>query len=181
MTDTEQAPRRPPTAEEARALGHPTRLRIVFACRERAMTNKELADALGTTPGTIHYHLRPLVETGFLRPETPRPGPRGSKEQPYRSTGKSWQIGGGAEPGILREVGAQEVLAASEEDLVLLTRLGVTLPADKLEDLLQRFQDLMDEAKQRSRDGVHRPEAPGDDDGGSVTIFLAVHRQPPQD
>jgi DNA-binding transcriptional ArsR family regulator len=163
--------RRPPTAAEARALAHPTRLRIVFACRDRALTNKELAQQLGTTPGTIHYHLRPLVEEGFLRAEEPRPGPRGSKEQPYRSTGKSWEVGGSVDTGsALREVGAQEVLAARDEDVVELARLGIRLSEDELASLLDRFATLLEDARAR-----HRPDDPA---ARPVTVFLAVHQQP---
>lgn len=165
------AARRAPTAAEARALAHPTRLRILFACRDRSLTNKELALELGTTPGTIHYHLRPLVEEGFLVAEASRPGPRGSREQPYRSSGKSWEVGGTAETSTaLREVGAQELLQASADDVVALTRLGVTLPSDELDALLAAIDRLLEEAKTASRD----------DDASlpAVTILLAAHRRP---
>jgi DNA-binding transcriptional ArsR family regulator len=165
--------RRSPTAAEARALGHPTRMRIVFACRDRAMTNKELAAVLDTTPGTIHYHLRPLVEEGFLHPEEPRPGPRGSREQPYRATGKSWQIGGDQTSGkVLREVGVQEVLTAAEEDVLHLSRLGLTLRPTDLAELSERLSGLLEEAKRRSLDDIE-----DDDEVERVAIFVAVHRQ----
>jgi DNA-binding transcriptional ArsR family regulator len=163
-------PRRAPTASEARALGHPTRLRIVFECRAQALTNKELATKLGTTPGTIHYHLRQLMAEGFLRAEEPRPGPRGSREQPYRATGKSWEIG--MAPGgvtALRAAGVEELLAAPEQDLLRLTRLGLTLPRDELDDVLRRIELILEEAKNASRDGE-----PGLED---VTIFLGAHRR----
>lgn len=163
--------RRPPTAAEARALGHPTRLRIVFACRDRAMTNKELAEALGTTPGTIHYHLRPLIAEGFLRAEEPRPGPRGSTEQPYRSTGKSWQVGGDARSGgVLRQIAAEELLHASDEDSLTLTRLGATLPRSVLEEVLGRLGAILEEVKASSVDAGEDTE--------SVTFVLGVQRQP---
>jgi DNA-binding transcriptional ArsR family regulator len=163
--------RRPPTAAEARALAHPTRLRILFACRDRSLTNKELALELGTTPGTIHYHLRPLVEEGFLVAEPSRPGPRGSREQPYRSSGKSWEVGGTTETSTaLREVGVQEVLHAAPEDVVALTRLGLTLPDDELDVLLSAIQQLLEQAKASSRDD--------DPSLRSVTVFLAAHRRP---
>src|ERR671911_2807110 len=84
--------RRPATAEEARALANPLRLRILRLCLDRALTNKELADRLGRDPGTILHHVRLLVATGFLAADADRRGPRGSTERPYRATGKSWTL-----------------------------------------------------------------------------------------
>jgi predicted ArsR family transcriptional regulator len=170
--------RRPPTAAEARALGHPTRLRILFACRDDALTNKELAEQLGTTPGTIHYHLRSLVEQGFLRAEPSRPGPRGSREQPYRATGKSWEISGNPDSTrALRQVAAEELLAAAEDDLVALTRLGVTLPPEQRDELVRRLQALVEEFHARSLDDRATAARLGAD---PMTVLLAVVRQRPE-
>ena len=172
----EASERRPPTAAEARALGHPLRLRILFACRGRARTNKELATALDTTPGTVHYHLKKLVEQGFLRLEEARPGPRGSTEQPYRSTGKSWLLdmhGEGVE--TLRQVGADELRAARDEDVVSLTRLGMALSEGDLAELQERLASLVEEFARRSATptgGTPR----SDDEHASVTLLVALHR-----
>ncbi len=139
------------------------------------MTNKELAESLGTTPGTIHYHLRPLVEQGFLRAEDPRPGPRGSKEQPYRSTGKSWDLAGDESSGhILRQVGVEEVMSAAPEDMLELGRLGLTLPQEELDELLERLHGWLEDAKSRSRVS----DAEGAEPLQSVAVFVAVHRTP---
>lgn len=137
------------------------------------MTNKELAESLGTTPGTIHYHLRPLVQEGFLRAEDARPGPRGSKEQPYRSTGKSWDLAGDESSGqVLRQVGVEEVMSAAPEDMLELGRLGLTLPEEELEELLGRLHGWLEDAKSRSRTS----ETDGAEPLESVTVFVAVHR-----
>jgi DNA-binding transcriptional ArsR family regulator len=168
--------RRPPTAAEARALGHPLRLRILFACRERARTNKELAESLGSTPGTIHYHLKPLVAEGFLLAEEPRPGPRGSTEQPYRSTGKSWELSGTPQGSrTLLQVGVDELEAARAEAIVHLTRLGLTLRAADAEELDTRLGELIEEFAGRS---LSRPGAQGPvpEDAASFALFVALHR-----
>lgn len=180
--------RRQMTAAEARALAHPMRLRILFACRARERTNKELAQLLDTTPGTIHYHLKPLVEEGFLRLEQPRPGPRGSTEQPYRSTGKSWQVSGhDAESGrALREVGATEVLHLDDEQEIDLSRLGLTLSDAEVDELNQRIRAVIEEFAARSRtrpgagDGAEEgAERSGDEDDTEgmtdVTLFYALY------
>jgi DNA-binding transcriptional ArsR family regulator len=169
--------RRPPTAAEAKALGHPLRLRILFACRERARTNKELAEALGTTPGTIHYHLRQLVAQGFLQPEEPRVGKRGSTEQPYRSTGRSWQLSGTAEGSrVLLRAGADEVAAAADDDVLTLTRLGLSLRPADLAELLERLNGLVEEFAGRSLTSPDATRAPVGGETESVALFVALHR-----
>src|SRR4051794_41652270 len=59
-------------------------------CWSEALTNKELAARLGRNPATVLHHVRTLVDTGFLVAQPPRRGTRGSREVPYRATGKSW-------------------------------------------------------------------------------------------
>jgi DNA-binding transcriptional ArsR family regulator len=173
------AARREPTAAEAKALGHPLRLRILFACRDRARTNKELAEALDTTPGTIHYHLKPLLAQGFLRAEEPRPGPRGSTEQPYRSTGKSWQLSGTPEGSrTLRQAGVDELLATSEDDLLSLTRLGMSLAPDDVAELVRRIAELVETFAARSGTPTTGPARPLPEDVESVALFVALHRTP---
>jgi DNA-binding transcriptional ArsR family regulator len=83
--------RRPATPEETRALGHPLRIRILRLCLDE-LTNKELAERLGVAPGTVLYHVRRLVDVGFLVPGTPRTGPSGALEKPYRATGETWWL-----------------------------------------------------------------------------------------
>ncbi len=167
--------RRAPTAAEAKALGHPTRLRILFACRASAMTNKELAQALGTTPGTIHYHLRPLVAEGFLRAEEPRAGARGSREQPYSATGKSWELSGSpADTHALRQVVADELLHVDDADSVTFARVGATLPDADLRELVDRLQDLAEEFKRR---GSRPPGGAGAPATASYSLIVGVQRQ----
>lgn len=92
--DRESAParRRPATAKEAKALGHPLRLRILRLCGDEELTNKELADRLGKDPGTVLYHVRQLVAAGLLEPSGVRSGESGALEKPYRATGGTWWL-----------------------------------------------------------------------------------------
>src|ERR687898_90203 len=88
----ESMKRRPATPEEARALSHPLRMRILRLCLDQALTNKQLAEHLGRDPGTVLHHVRTLVATGFLVPEEVRQGEKGALEKPYRATGRSWTL-----------------------------------------------------------------------------------------
>ena len=84
--------KRAATVAEAKALAHPLRIRILRVCRDRDLTNKQIAEELGTDPGTTLYHVRQLVDVGFLEPVVARPGPSGVQEKPYRNTGASWWL-----------------------------------------------------------------------------------------
>lgn len=84
--------RRPATAGELKAMGHPLRMRILRLCLDEPRTNKALADLLRKDPATILHHVRLLVEHGFLRAEPVRTGQRGALEKPYRTTGLSWRL-----------------------------------------------------------------------------------------
>ena len=88
----EPPPRREATAAETRALAHPLRLRIIRLLYDRNLTNRELARALDEHPATVLHHVRTLLRTGFIAAEPERPGPRGTVEKPYRSTGRSWSL-----------------------------------------------------------------------------------------
>ena len=55
-----RAARRPATADEARMLGNPLRIRILRITLDQPLTNKEIADRLGVTEVTVKAHLRNL-------------------------------------------------------------------------------------------------------------------------
>ena len=50
-----------------KAYADPTRQRIVSLLYERAATGKQLAGALGVSPGTVGHHLRVLEGAGLVR------------------------------------------------------------------------------------------------------------------
>lgn len=141
--------KRPPTLQEARALAHPLRLRILRLCLDDARTNSELATALGQKPATMLYHVRTLLRTGFLAEEATRPGPRGTVEKPYRATGKSWQMQGSGsldERQTLRaivEAVAAEVDEAGPDSVLELARMAVRLRPEQVEDLRAQLRALI--------------------------------------
>ncbi len=163
------------TAAEAKALGHPTRLKILFACRDEGRTTKHLADELGVSPGTIHHHLRPLVEQGFLVAEPPRRGSRGAREQPYRATGRSWELSGtDAAAQALQHVAADELRSAGADEVVTLARLGLRLRPDQLEELAAQLQSLLDELAVAYAPSTGDRDAVSDDPGAAEPVRLLV-------
>jgi DNA-binding transcriptional ArsR family regulator len=168
-----RARRRPASADEAKAMAHPMRLRILRLCLDRELTNKELADRLGRDPGTLLHHVRILVKAGFLAPGTTRQGSHGALEKPYRATGKSWLLDFGdrtltADPAASPSLEAfrAELAEAGPGAMEQEARIGLTLDDDSLQRLQQRLQDIFDEYVDRA------PDAGGTRYG----LYLAIHR-----
>ncbi len=177
--------RRPATDAERRALASVLRLRILRLCLYESLTNKELADRLGRDPASVLHHVRTLLNHGFLRAEEPRPGPRGSTEVPYRSTGKSWLLDFGTpdempieqptdpattESGsrdLLLRTFLEEVSQVSRAQ-VWTTRLGLQLSAGHRAEFGHRIQALLDEFAARGPDEA----------GDRWSVFVGMHPEP---
>jgi GTPase len=117
--------RRRATDAEARAVASAVRLRILRLCLSEALTNKELAVRLGRNPATVLHHVRTLVDTGFLEALPPRRGTRGSREVPYRATGKSWLMDLDDRPPATHDA----MLAAFLEEVAAVGSRGCRAPA----------------------------------------------------
>lgn len=166
MTDT--APR-DATDAEARALASALRLSILRMCLDRPLTNREIAETLGRNPATILHHVRTLVDTGYLEALQPRRGRRGSREIPYRSTGKSWWTR------LPPTVASQSLLAAFLDEVSRVppderefSRLGLRLGESDLEEFRDRLYALLQEYRDRARDPGAAPRS----------LFVALHLDP---
>lgn len=159
-------PRRPATDTEARALASSLRLRILRLTLDEPLTNKEIAERVGRNPATVLHHVRTLVDTGFLRAEEARRGVRGSREVPYRATGKSWQLEvSGAGQAVLDAFLAEAGRVPA--DALQTLRLGLRLGPDEVTELWTRMHALLEEFRTRS--------AP---DAEPWSLFLALHPDP---
>ncbi len=144
--------------EEVRALSHPLRLRILALCHGEAMSNKELAGRLHEKPATVLHHVRTLVRTGFLEPEEPRPGPRGSTLRPYRATDKSWTIdvGGPTETQSTKRAALDaafaETRAVPGPELGPLLLFTLRASRQRLEKLIDHLADELDTADAETSD-----------------------------
>jgi DNA-binding transcriptional ArsR family regulator len=143
--------RRPATAAEAKALGHPLRIRILRLCLQAELTNKELADRLRSDPGTVLYHVRQLVAAGLLAPAEVRTGASGALEKPYRSTGVTWWLDGplNDEPPEVRyapvEAFMQELNEAGPASVSQFERFYLHLSDDEVTELDRRILEILDE------------------------------------
>lgn len=155
---------RPADDAEARALASGLRLQILRLTLRKSLTNKEIAGLLDKNPASVLHHVRTLLATGFLVPDGERRGARGSREVPYRATGKSWYLttpvaGQGLVDAFLAEVAQVDV------DDVQLTRLGLRLDAARRQAFEERLYGLLQEYA----------DLPADSGGQDWSLFVAFH------
>ncbi|MBB5081943.1 ArsR/SmtB family transcription factor [Nonomuraea endophytica] len=89
MTDEQLLPLR--SSAQYKALGHPLRHRIVNLLRQRPATLGELTTALGSTKGTVGYHVRILREAGLVRLASTR-HVRGGTEQRFELISRGFRL-----------------------------------------------------------------------------------------
>lgn len=161
--------RRPATDGERKALASVVRLRILRLCLYEPLTNKELSERLDRNPASVLHHVRTLVSHGFLVADEVRRGTRGSREVPYRATGKSWnlEVTSPAERNTMLRTFFDEV-SQVPEGRVESSRLGLQLSAEHLDEMRHRLNDVLREYA----------EYPHDPDGERISVFLAFHPEP---
>jgi DNA-binding transcriptional ArsR family regulator len=90
----------PVDARVVKALGHPTRVRILNVLRDRELASPvELSQELGVALGTVGYHVRRLEALGFIELAT-RTQRRGAVEHHYRAR-QLLDADGGAAPEVV--------------------------------------------------------------------------------
>ncbi|MGB3764847.1 MAG: winged helix-turn-helix domain-containing protein [Ornithinimicrobium sp.] len=152
------------TDDEAKALASGLRLRILRMTLDDPLTNKQIADALGKPAASILHHVRTLVDTGFLAAEDPRRGARGAREIPYRATGKSWYVHAPVGVHSMLDAFLTEVQDVPEDQLRM-TRLGLRMSREDLDEFSRRLYELLKEMHDRPRDLSAPPHS----------LFLAIH------
>jgi len=170
----EPGSRRPGTAEEARALAHPLRIRILRLALDTPRTNRELAELLDVNPGTTLHHVRTLVDHEFLVAADVRRGKRGSREVPYRATGKSWildfseqDIDRGEQGSAIITASHAEYAAAAPQDRFGEMRIALRLSPDERQELMDRLYATVNEF----HDTRQTP------DGEPIALFWAFHHR----
>jgi DNA-binding MarR family transcriptional regulator len=161
--------RRVATDEEAKALASSLRLRILRICLHEPHTNKEIAAILRRDPASTLHHVRTLVRTGFLEPQTERRGARGAREVPYRATRKSWKVSTPAQDRAMIDTFLEEV-SLVPADQVDSARLGLQLSDADMTEFRERLRELLDDFADRP-DDLSQP---------AWSLFLSIHPDPNQ-
>jgi hypothetical protein len=123
-------------------------------------------------PGTVLYHVRTLVKTGFLAPEPVRTGTRGALERPYRATLKSWRVDvqevdrEGAVGLAMVDAFRDQYAEAGPTSTVTSAMLGPRLGPEALTGFVARIEALV-----RDLNEAEDPE------GEPLSFYLGLHRQ----
>ncbi len=138
--------------DQFRAVGDPTRQRIISLLSERAATTSQLAEALGQPKGSVGHHLKVLEEAGLIRVVRTRQV-RAITEKYYGRTARYFEFMHGEgdlarEPTLhlLRQVMNEYVAPESEEwpdDIFTLRHARI--PASRVEEYSRRLLELADE------------------------------------
>jgi DNA-binding transcriptional ArsR family regulator len=181
--------RRRATVLQAKAASHPLRLRILRLCGQQPMTNKQLADRLGSQPGTTLYHVRLLVAAGLLEPAPIRTGASGALEKPYRTAGQSWWLSAygdtdEGEPYDDRddqlsmapiEAFQAELREAGPGSVRTFARFMLHLSEEEVRELDRRLLEVLDEYIQSDHQRLDRPAL-----GGIVVVHQLAEPVPSQ-
>ena len=148
--------------DQFRAVGDPTRQRIISLLSERAATTSQLAEALGQPKGSVGHHLKVLEEAGLIRVVRTRLV-RAITEKYYGRTARFFEFIGGdldlpeeqafhllrqamneyaLPPSSPPDSGAPE---SEEQFLDILTLRHARIPASRAEEFSRRLLELADE------------------------------------
>jgi DNA-binding transcriptional ArsR family regulator len=145
------------TAEHFKALGHPTRQRLLFEL-DRPATISQLAARMATHKGNIAHHLKVLRDAGLVSVTSTR-HVRGGTEQYYERVAQLMRIAGtqGAAtlPASFQAIAA-EVAAAAPDPFLALRHLRLTAAqADHITSELERIlHDTAEAADDQPRYGM---------------------------
>ena len=138
--------------DQFRAVGDPTRQRIISLLSERAATTSQLAEALGQPKGSVGHHLKVLEEAGLIRVVRTRQV-RALTEKYYGRTARLFDFMHGEgeiarEPALqlLRQVMNEYVAPETEKrDADVLTLRHARIPASRAEEFSRRLLEVADE------------------------------------
>jgi DNA-binding transcriptional ArsR family regulator len=127
-----------------KALGHPLRHRMVNLLRQRPATLSELTAALGSTKGTVGYHVRVLREAGLVRLGSTRQV-RGGTEQRFELISRGFRLGeeGGVGAEFLLDAALAEMLPSRSDDPGHTVLRHLWLTRDEARALAEQFETLV--------------------------------------
>ena len=155
------------TPAHFRALGHPLRHRLLNLLRQRPATLAQLASALGSTKGTVGYHVQLMVDAGLVRLAGTR-RVRGGTERYYEPAGSGLRHDTDAadRTAFLVRAALDEMLPhrPGDEDIAVLRHVRLT-PA-QARDVAARIERLADDQHLAgAKDGEDAKDGDDGDDG----------------
>ncbi|GIO69619.1 winged helix-turn-helix domain-containing protein [Paenibacillus sp. FSL M7-1455] len=124
------------SVEQAKLLGSAQRVKIIGAIVETPKTAKQVADELGESPGSIHYHIQKLHDGGLIDlVETRTVG--GIVEKYYKSKAKWFNTKGTQ---LVDPVLADDYQAASSTKM----NVRMQLTPEQHEEMTAEFKALLE-------------------------------------
>lgn len=124
------------SVEQAKLLGSAQRVKIIGTILDTAKTAKQVADELGESPGSIHYHIQKLYDGGLIDlVETRTVG--GIVEKYYKSKAKWFNTKGTQ---MMDPVLAEDYEAATRTRI----SLRLQLSADQYQEMTKEFRELLE-------------------------------------
>ncbi|MFI6318550.1 ArsR/SmtB family transcription factor [Nonomuraea sp. NPDC050556] len=162
------------SSAQYKALGHPMRHRMVNLLRQRPATLGELTTALGSTKGTVGYHVRILRDAGLVRLASTR-RVRGGTEQRFELVNRGFQLDEETGAMFLHDAALAEMLPTSPGDPGHTVLHHVWLTAEEARTLSERLESF-DHGHQLT------PEPGTEAYGLLLSLFRAdIPRLPPED
>lgn len=124
--------------EQQKLISSPLRIKIIYLLAKKAMTAKQVAEELGKSAGSIHYHIQQLYKGEILEIEETKEN-RGIIEKYYRSKATQFNLKEekGQEKGSSRSMG-----------------ISISLTDDELKDFQDDLYDLMVNYMEKSVKGA---------------------------
>ncbi len=146
-----------------KALGHPTRHRLLFALGQGDATISQLATALGSNKGNVAHHLKVLTDAGLVEPAGTR-RVRGGTEQYFRPAARILSYGDAATTEVAFRAIAAEIADARPDPFLVHRTLRLTAAhAARLEEILREVAGTAEDAGGESRYslllGIYQPGA----------------------
>lgn len=122
------------SVEQSKLLGNALRIKIITTLLETPKTAKQVADQLGNSPGSVHYHIQKLYEGGLIElVETKEVG--GIIEKYYKAKSKWFSAPETTDP-VLRE-GFNSTYSST-------TSLRVFLKEEDREEFIEDVKSLLE-------------------------------------
>jgi DNA-binding transcriptional ArsR family regulator len=160
--------------QQFKALGHPTRHRLLFALGQGDATISQLAAALDSNKGNVAHHLRVLTDAGLVQPAGTRQV-RGGTEQYFRRAARALSYGDAATTEVAFRAIAAEIAAARPDPFLVHRTLRLTAEhAGRLLAVLREVADAADDGA--AEDGAAEDGAADAEATARYSVLLGFYQ-----
>lgn len=102
--------------EQQKLISSPIRVKIIYLLDTQAMTAKQVADEMGKSAGSIHYHIQQLFNGGILEIEETKEN-KGIIEKYYRSKATQFRLRDEHTPNQAKKRSRRSSLSLTDDEL----------------------------------------------------------------